>query len=91
MSVQHDPQNSRFFIPTEHGDVHLDYIDRGNKTVEFTHVFAPPESRGSGQAGRVVVAAFEWAAQTHARVIPTCPYIAETFLPRFPKYQPLVD
>ena len=89
MAVAHDPERGRFFIRLGNEEAFLAYRQIGD-ALDFAHVFVPPAERGKSHAGRILIAAFEYAKAENLRVIPTCPYVSGTFLPRFPKYQPLV-
>ena len=89
MQVEHDLERGRFFIPLGSDEAFLTYRREGD-TLDFTHVFVPPAERGKSYAGRIVFAAFEYAKEENLRVIPTCPFISENFLPRFPQYQSLI-
>jgi predicted GNAT family acetyltransferase len=46
--------------------------------------------RGKGIAGALCVAAFDYAAAVGARVVPTCSYIRDNFVPKHPRYAALV-
>jgi hypothetical protein len=65
------------------------YARKGN-TLDFYHVYVPDPYRNRGVAGKILIAAFEYAQKEGLKVIPTCPFIRGDFLPRFPRYQPLV-
>lgn len=90
MTVQHDPARHRFFIPLGSYEACLMYARNGD-VLDFYHVYVPEPHRNRGLAGRILIAAFDFAAANNLRVVPTCPYIAGDFLPRFEKYQPLVQ
>lgn len=90
MTVEHDPKRDRFFIQLDEEEAFLSYQRKGD-VLDLVHVFVPPAHRGKSFAGRIVIEAFEYAKRENCRVIPTCPFIAHKFLPRFPKYQSLVD
>lgn len=90
MTIVHDPDHSRFIARIDDQDVAtLSYVTRGN-TLDFQSVFVRPDHRGKGVAETITTAAFEHAQSAGRRVVPTCPYIRDTFLRRHAQYQALV-
>jgi hypothetical protein len=90
MKVIHDSRRHRFTMKLGAYEASLMYARRG-KTLDFYHIYVPDPFRNRGHAARLLIAAFEFAKRRHYRVIPTCPFIRNDFLPRFPQYQPLVQ
>lgn len=66
------------------------YAKRGN-VLDFYHIYVPDPYRNRGAAGKILIAAFDYAREKGYKVVPTCPFISGDFLPRFPKYQELVE
>ena len=89
MKVEHDPVKYRFFLKLGSYEANLLYAKKG-KVLDFYHVYVPDPFRNKGLAGKILLAAFEFAEKEGYRVVPSCPFIAHDFLPRFPKYQLLV-
>jgi uncharacterized protein len=89
MKVEHDPVRNRFFVQIENEEAYLSYTRRDD-VMDLTYVFVPPRFRGQAHARRIIIAACNFARSEGCRIIPTCPYIAHSFLPRFPEYQDLV-
>jgi predicted GNAT family acetyltransferase len=91
--VQHDATERKFFVRLDEGEARLNYLvsEPEGKTWDFLHVYVPPHARGHGLAEQVVIAGFEAARAAGVSVVPTCPYVAHTFLRRYPQYQPLVS
>jgi uncharacterized protein len=90
MTVEHDPDRQRFFVRLGSYEACLMYARRG-EVLDFYHIYVPDPYRNRGLAGRILISAFDYAAQNNLRVVPSCPFIAGDFLPRFEKYQPLVE
>ena len=90
MSVAHDPLHQRFFLRLGAYEACLMYAQQGT-VLDFYHIYTPVPFRNSGVSGRILVAAFDYARQAGLRVVPSCPFIANEFLPRFPQYQDLVE
>lgn len=58
--------------------------------MEMAHTYVPGSKRGRGLAARLCDAAFAHARERGMRVLPTCSYISETYLPRNPEWNELV-
>ncbi|XP_039117153.1 acetyltransferase At1g77540-like [Dioscorea cayenensis subsp. rotundata] len=66
-------------------------VDNSTKTVmDMVHTFVPRSKRGMGLAAILCSAAFDHAQRHSMVVIPTCSYISDTFLPRFPAWKSIV-
>ncbi len=90
MKVEHDLEKHKFFIKLGEYEASLVYAERG-KVLDFYHIYVPDPFRNRGVAGRILIEAFEYAGENGYKVVPTCPFISGDFLPRFQKYQKLVD
>ena len=91
MIIEHDSQQHKFFARLGSGEeANLMYAEKG-RVLDFHRVYVPDAFRGMGMAAQITTAAFEYAAANGFQVIPTCPYVSGTFLPRFPKFQKLVS
>jgi len=89
MKVRHDPHRRLFVGDLKPYQACLLYARRG-KALDFYHIYVPAPYRNQGLAAKILIAAFNYAKKQGYRVIPTCPFIRNDFLPRFSKYQPLV-
>lgn len=89
MNILHDPAAKKFYVVLDGEEAVLRYEARG-KVLDFYTVFVPETFRGRGIAGRLAIAAFEYAGQEGCSVIPSCPFLSQEFLPRFEKYAKLV-
>ncbi len=89
INITHDPQGHRFVIDLGDDQATLRYAPQGSGVLNYFHVYVPPSHRHRGLAGRLCIHAFEYAREHGFKVLPTCPFIAHAFLPRFPKYQDL--
>ncbi|GAA1353119.1 GNAT family N-acetyltransferase [Falsarthrobacter nasiphocae] len=56
----------------------------------ITHTGVRPQFRGKGLAADLADRAFAEIEHRGGRVIPTCPYIQDTYLPRHPELKRLV-
>ncbi|CAD6260860.1 unnamed protein product [Miscanthus lutarioriparius] len=52
--------------------------------MDMVHTYVPRSKRGQGLAARLCDAAFAHASARGMRVLPTCSYISDTYLPRNP-------
>ena len=89
MKVEHDEKRHRFVMLLPPYEASLSYARKGD-IIDFYHIYVPEPCRNRGLAGRILVAAFEFAKKEHLKVIPSCPFIRGDFLPRFSQYQDLV-
>lgn len=90
MKVEHDETRGRFSVQMGDYEACLMYARRGD-VLDFYHIYVPEPYRNRGIAGRVLIAAFDYARANGLKVVPSCPFIAGDFLPRFEKYQDLVE
>ena len=88
INVQH--KDGRFFVVIDGKEAELLYRINGNK-MDIYHVFTLPELRGRGIAEQLAIAAFNYAKQKKIRVIPSCPYISETFLRKHKEFNNVVE
>ncbi|KAL5225025.1 hypothetical protein ABZP36_011664 [Zizania latifolia] len=58
--------------------------------MDLVHTYVPGSKRGQGLAARLCDAAFAHARRHGMRVLPTCSYISDTYLPRNPLWNELV-
>jgi len=95
-SAVHKPNEGRFVIADSKGQLigaELTYTLKpiGNATVaNFNHTVTPHAFRGQGLAGLLASFAFNTAKAQGWKVIPSCSYISDTFLPKNPQFEPLV-
>jgi hypothetical protein len=88
IAVEHDPAGSRFVARLDGQEATLKYRMQGT-VIDFYHTYVPPVFRGRGIAERLCRTGFEYAKGRGLSVIPSCPYVAETYLKRHPEYEPL--
>ena len=82
MKVQHS--EGKFFTIIDSKEAFLLYNISGD-VMDIHDTFTPPELRGRGIAEQLALAAFSYAKEKNMKVIPTCPYISETFLRKHPE------
>lgn len=88
MDVQHT--DGKFFAVVEGEEAILLYRINGNK-MDIYDTFTPHELRGRGIAEQLAIAAFNYAKEHSMRIVPTCPYIGETFLKRHQEFNAMVE
>ena len=88
-AVEHEPERRRFVLRIEGAVAALDYVPRGERTLDYRHTFVPEPLRGRGIASKLTAAALEYAQANDLGVVPTCPFVA-AFIDRHPKYRPLI-
>lgn len=87
LSIQHQPERSRFATLLDGHEAALDYQREGG-VLSVTHTVVPSEIGGRGIAGALVQAAFDFARREGLRVRPACSYAAG-WLERHPEYADL--
>jgi len=84
MTVQHDPERSRFFVTLPDGDAELVYAPFSDDILELQHTEVPPSGQGHGVGDALVRAALAYACERNLHVIATCPYV-QAWLRRHPE------
>jgi predicted GNAT family acetyltransferase len=87
MTVQHDPEGSRFVVSLPDGDAQLVYAPFGDDILDLQHTEVPPSGQGKGVGDALVRAALAYAREHRLRVIATCPYV-QAWLRRHPEERP---
>ncbi|TKW04415.1 hypothetical protein SEVIR_7G107850v4 [Setaria viridis] len=75
---------------TPDGEAFLEYRLPSPAVMDMVHTYVPRSKRGQGLAARLCDAAFAHARGRGMRVVPTCSYISDTYLPRNPALEELV-
>nr|CAB3484532.1 unnamed protein product [Digitaria exilis] len=75
---------------TPDGEAFLQYRLPSPAVMDMVHTYVPRSKRGQGLAARLCDAAFAHARGRGMRVVPTCSYISDTYLPRNPSLEELV-
>lgn len=104
LSIQHDPERSRFHVPPEllaEGDqigeqdkmanmgMVLHYKMAKPDVVDFKSTLVPPHLRGRGLGTELARKGLDWARAQGYRVIPSCSFVKD-FLDKNPEYQDLI-
>jgi len=87
MTVQHDPDRSRFFVALPDGDAQLLYAMFGDDVLDLQHTEVPPSGKGHGVGDALVRHALAYARERGFRVMATCPYV-QAWLRRHPDERP---
>lgn len=87
MTVQHDPDHSRFLVALPGGDAHLEYAMFGDDVLNLQHTEVPPSAKGQGVGDALVRHALAYARERGLRVMATCPYV-QAWLRRHPDERP---
>ncbi|KAF8762557.1 hypothetical protein HU200_009332 [Digitaria exilis] len=75
---------------TPDGEAFLQYRLPSPAVMDMVHTYVPRSKRGQGVAARLCDAAFAHARDRGMRVVPTCSYISDTYLPRNQVFKELV-
>jgi len=87
LTVEHDPQRSRFVVPLPDGEAQLVYAPFSEDIIDLQHTEVPPSGQGHGVGDALVRAALAYASERGLRVIATCPYV-QGWLRRHPDERP---
>ena len=87
MTVQHDPDQSRFLVALPGGDAQLVYAMFGDDVLNLQHTEVPPSAKGQGVGDALVRHALAYARDRGLRVMATCPYV-QAWLRRHPDERP---
>jgi uncharacterized protein len=87
VTVQHDPEHSRFVVALPDGEAQLVYAPFSEDVIDLQHTDVPASGHGQGVADALVRAALAYAREHQLRVIATCPYV-QAWLQRHPEERP---
>jgi uncharacterized protein len=87
MTVEHDPEHSRFVVRLPDGDAELLYARFSEDVLDLQHTEVPPSGHGKGVADALIRAALAYAREHGMRVMATCPYV-QKWLRRHPAERP---
>ncbi|KAL0491750.1 hypothetical protein AKO1_010191 [Acrasis kona] len=79
---EHQINNNRFVCLINGSEAELTYQKNGNQNYIFNHTFVPSSLRGMGVASKLSSFAFDEAQKSGWKVVPTCSYLTDTFLPK---------
>jgi uncharacterized protein len=87
VTVEHDPEHSRFVVRLADGEAELLYAPFGDDVLDLQHTEVPPSGQGKGVADALIRAALAYAREHGMRVMATCPYV-QSWLRRHPAERP---
>jgi uncharacterized protein len=87
VTVEHDPERSRFLVRLPDGDAELFYDHFSDDVLDLQHTEVPPSGKGQGVGDALVRAALAYAREQGMRVMATCPYV-QAWLRRHPSERP---
>ena len=90
LHVRHEASARRFAARIGDKIAYLSYEEPEAGTVNYAHVYVPPEHRNRGIAGKITRIALDHARQEGLRVIPGCPYVAR-YIRQHTEYEDLVE
>jgi predicted GNAT family acetyltransferase len=90
MTVQHDPERSRFVLPLSDGEAELTYAMFSEDVLDLQHTEIPPSGRGRGAGDALVRAALAYAREQGFHVMTTCPYV-QVWMQKHPDERPSAE
>ncbi|KAM9990315.1 hypothetical protein ACTFIY_006357 [Dictyostelium cf. discoideum] len=80
-------KEGRFEMKFDNGEIaHLDYIIHKGGEYDLTHTFVPNSQRGKNIASLLSTAAMNKVKDNQKKVVLSCSYISDTWLPKNPDY-----
>ena len=89
MKVEHDEMAQKFFIDLGNKEALLAYTEINN-IWDIHIVIIPEENRGQGIAEKLALAAFNTAKKMGYKIIPSCSYVNDSFLPKHPEFRDMI-
>ena len=77
VAVAHVPERQIF----EAGGAHPKYAHAAHGIIDVRTTFVPADERGKGLAEKLCDAAFEHARSAGLRILPTCSYVSDRYIP----------
>lgn len=87
--IEHDRVGQKFLISFGGEEAVLAYTQINN-CLDLHHTDVPSSQRGKGYGEALAAFAFEFARKNGYRIIPSCPFIKNKFLPQHPEYSGLI-
>lgn len=87
--VEYDPIGQKFFIHLGGVEAVIAYT-QVNNVLDLHHTVVPESFKGQGLAEKMCAFAFDFAKKNGFKIIPSCPYISQKFLPSHPEYKDIV-
>jgi len=87
--VEYDPIGQKFFIHLGNVEAVIAYT-QVNNILDLHHTVVPDKFRGMGLAEKMCLFAFDFAKKNGYKIVPTCPYISQKFLPGHPEYNEFI-
>ncbi|MCX6816155.1 MAG: GNAT family N-acetyltransferase [Candidatus Aenigmarchaeota archaeon] len=90
MNGEVQQKDGQFFIEAAGRKAVLDYVIDGDR-MDIFHTFTAEELRGLNLAEKLTQAAFEFAKKNNLKVVPTCPYVKDTFLKKHKEFDKMIE
>ncbi|HEY9420844.1 MAG TPA: GNAT family N-acetyltransferase [Thermoanaerobaculia bacterium] len=89
LTVKHDQDAKKYYAVVDGRESVCEYRVAGEKTLNFSHTYVPPELRGKGIADELVRQALEDVMEKGYKVIPSC-WFVRVYIDRHARYHGLV-
>jgi len=86
ITVEHDPVGQKFTAEVD-GKTNVLAYTEVNDTWDIFEVAVDEGVRGRGIGEQLALAAFRHAVQHNIKIIPSCPYIKDAFLKKYPEFK----
>lgn len=87
--IRHEKSANRFAVRLGNKIGYLSYEEVDENTLDYAHVWVPPEHRHQGIAAKLTQTALEYAREQGKTVVPSCPYVAD-YVERNPREKDVI-
>ncbi len=89
LNIEHNQQTNRFEVHIDGYIGYLEYEEKDNNVLDFTHTIVPKELGGRGVGSSLVKHGLDYAREHGYKVIPTCSFV-EAYINKREDYLPLL-
>ena len=89
MPVEHNSSSKKFYIPLKESEAYLKY-NLNDHIMNILSVVVPEEDRNKGIAERLTLYVFRYAKKKSLKIIPTCPYVRNTFIKKHKEFDEMI-
>ena len=89
MRIEHNQQTKRFEVHIDGYIGYLEYNEKSDKVLDFTHTIVPRELGGRGIGSSLVKHGLDYARENDYKVIPSCSFV-EAYINKHEGYRELL-
>jgi uncharacterized protein len=89
IEVKNSEENQQFAAELDGKKAFINYKKQNGGVLNLTHTEVPPEFEGKGVGSRLVKQTLEQIKAEGAKIVPSCPFIAN-YIDQHPEYKSLI-